>query len=212
MTHKLNIRLHKAVTTPLLGLALLMAAPGCGSSSDNSGYFTAGSDDEESLDTETLPADTDTLDIAETELEAPAFEQAYGDVAIPFTEEAGVKLVNVEINGSIGVHMIIDSGCSGTLISLAEADYLVRKGVLDESDIVGQQTSQIADGSLTVNTVVRLRQLLIDGQILCTDVEATVAENMNAPLLLGNEVLNRTGSYTVDNENGLLVFHNVPIY
>lgn len=133
----------------------------------------------------------------------------FGDVAIPFIEQGGVKLVDVKINGSIGVDMIIDSGCSGTLISLAEAQYMAQKGVLTEADILGQQTAQIADGSITLNTVVRLRSIVIGNSIVCNDVTATVADNMNAPLLLGNDVLNRSGSYTIDNIHHLLIFHNV---
>lgn len=195
-----------------LSLALV---PGCGDSKSNDRYFDDTDDDAEALTDPETGTESDVTEYEPEEIPpAPVAEEdtgpAYGDVAVPFTEEMGVKLVNVKINGSIGVDMIIDSGCSGTLISLAEAQYLAQKGVLTEDDIMGQQQAQIADGSITLNTVVRLRQLVIGDAILCPDVIATVSDNMNAPLLLGNEVLNRIGAYTVDNENSLLIFHNVP--
>lgn len=205
----------KTISLTLSSLILtltLAVTPGCGGSRSNDSYFTAASDETETefTDTDDEPVTDpvpESLPASETEVTGPG---GYGDIAIPFKGQGGVKYVDVEINGSIGVHMIIDSGCSGTLISLAEAQYLAQKGVLDEDDIIGQQTAMIADGSITLNTMVRLRQLLIGGKILCSDVTATVADNIEAPLLLGNEVLDRTGAYTVDNDRGLLIFHNVP--
>ena len=39
-----------------------------------------------------------------------------------------------------------------------------------------------------------------------TNVEATVIDNVNAPLLLGQSVLERFGSYEIDNTNNLIIF------
>jgi hypothetical protein len=110
------------------------------------------------------------------------------------------------VNGQFTVKMILDSGCSGTLISIAEAKYLYEKGCFTEDDILGTTKSQIADGSIVENMVINLRQLVIGGQIACTNVTATVSANAQAPLLLGNEVLNRAPAYSVDNENKLIIF------
>lgn len=110
------------------------------------------------------------------------------------------------VNGQFTVKMILDSGCSGTLISIAEAKYLYEKGCFTQDDILGMTQSQIADGSIVENMVINLRELVIGGQIACTNVTATVSANAQAPLLLGNEVLNRAPSYSVDNENKLIKF------
>lgn len=126
-------------------------------------------------------------------------------VSIPFTERNGVKYVNVSVNG-FGVEMIFDTGCSGTLISVAEANYLYQKGYLTQNDIIGVAKSQIADGSIIENMVINLKEVVLDGKIHCTDVTATVSANNNAPLLLGNEVLNRVAAYAVDNENQTINF------
>lgn len=126
-------------------------------------------------------------------------------VSIPFKEKNGVKYINVSVNG-FGFEMIFDTGCSGTLISVAEANYLYEKGYLTEDDILGRSQSQIADGSIVENTVINLHEVIIDGKIQCTDVSATVSDNSNAPLLLGNEVLNRVAAYAVDNENQTINF------
>lgn len=121
------------------------------------------------------------------------------DVAvIPYTEECGVKIVSVRVNG-IPMDMIFDTGCSGTLISLAEANYLFEKGLLAEEDFMGTSESVIADGSVVENMVVMLRRVEVGGAIYCDDVVATVSPNVEAPLLMGNEILDRVKSFTVDN-------------
>jgi len=130
-----------------------------------------------------------------------------GDIVeVPFEESGGLKLLSVELNGTFTVRMILDSGCSGALISVAEAQHLYSKGVLTENDFLGKAKAMIADGSVVENMVVNLREVVIGGKIICPNVEATVSSNTKAPLLLGNEVLNRTTSYTVDNYNKKIYF------
>lgn len=137
----------------------------------------------------------------------PESELSSGDVvAVPFIESGGVKYIEVELNRTFTVRMILDSGCSGALISVAEAQHLYSKGVLTEDDFVGKSKSMIADGSVVENMVVNLREVIIGGKIICPNVQATVSSNAQAPLLLGNEVLNRTASYTVDNQNKTINF------
>lgn len=78
-------------------------------------------------------------------------------VAIPFSVVDGVKVVEVTINDAIGVNMIIDTGCSGAMISLSEARYLVEKGALTIDDVVGEGQSMVADGRIVANMMVRLK-------------------------------------------------------
>ncbi len=127
------------------------------------------------------------------------------EIIVPFREENGIKYVQVKVNG-VGFEMIFDTGCSGTLISVAEANYLYQRGKLADEDILGSAHAQIADGSVVENMIVNLKQVIIDDKILCPDVQATVSANINAPLLLGNEVLNRLATITIDNENETLNF------
>lgn len=126
-------------------------------------------------------------------------------ISVPFKERGGVKYVKVSVNG-LEIEMIFDTGCSGTLISVAEANYLYQKGYLTTNDIIGMTQSQIADGSIVENMLVNLKEVIIDGKIQCMNVIATVSSNNNAPLLLGNEVLNRVASYVVDNKNKTIDF------
>ena len=148
-------------------------------------------------------------DTTETNNSQPETSISYDwdeDISVPFTEEGGVKLIDVTVNGQMTVKMILDSGCSSTLISIAEANYLYQKGYITQDDILGMTQTQIADGSIQENMVINLRELVIGNKISCTNVTAVVSANAQAPLLLGNEVLNRAPSYSVDNLNKVIIF------
>lgn len=157
-------------------------------------------------DAEEVSVDSVTFDNAGLSSDTEVSYEPLEDVEVPFEERNGVKLIDVTVNGQFTVKMILDSGCSGTLISIAEAKYLYEKGCFTKDDIIGVTQSQIADGSIVENMVINLKELVIGGQIACTNVIATVSGNTLAPLLLGNEVLNRVPSYSVDNENKVIKF------
>lgn len=155
----------------------------------------------------------DEMDLREDNVEESEFQSrtsitynTTGEVAVPFTEQGGVKFIDVTVNRQFTVKMILDSGCSGTLISIAEAKYLYEKGCFTQDDILGTNQSQIADGSIVENMVINLHELVIGGKIVCSNVTATVSANSQAPLLLGNEVLNRAPSYLVDNQHKVIRF------
>jgi len=95
-----------------------------------------------------------------------------------------------------------------TLISMAEANYLYSKGLLSQEDVIGALDSQVADGRIVKNMVVNLKEVILGDQLVFHNVQASVSENMQAPLLLGNEVLNRVASYTIDNAQQ--VIHVLP--
>ncbi len=148
----------------------------------------------------------DTIAVPPEDLQEPLQVKNDNEVDVPFIEQDGEKYIDVTVNGKLTIKMILDSGCSTTLISIAEARYLYEKGCITEDDFLGTTQTQIADGSIGESMVVNLRELVISDKIVCYNVTATVAENAKAPLLLGNEVLNRVPSYSVDNENKFIKF------
>ena len=127
-------------------------------------------------------------------------------VRVPYTDHNGVKTIAVKINGTICTEMIFDSGCSGSTISLKEAKYLASIGKLTEDDYQGTAKASIADGSIIDNMVFNIKSLIIAESLECPDVKVTVSESASAPLLLGNEVLDRLAKYTVDNEKKEIIF------
>lgn len=101
-----------------------------------------------------------------------SYAQSGDEIIVPFRNANGVKYVQVKVNG-VGFEMIFDTGCSGALISVAEANYLYQKGKLTQEDILGTAQSQIADGSVVENMVVSLKEVIINDQILCPNVKKT---------------------------------------
>lgn len=122
------------------------------------------------------------------------------DICIPYTEVKGVKSIPVKLNG-ITMNMIYDTGCSGMHLSLNELQTLYKNGKFNETDITGTSMSQIADGSVVENGLVNIREIEIGGKdgIVLTNIEASVSLNQEAPILLGNGVLDKIASVEVDN-------------
>lgn len=118
--------------------------------------------------------------------------------------EGGVRYVWIEING-IRLRFIFDTGASSICISPAEASVLYRQGTLRKEDILDVTYLQDATGRISEGTKINLREVKIGNQVL-ENVTATVIDNVNAPLLMGQTVLERFGSIEIDNENGRIIF------
>lgn len=127
---------------------------------------------------------------------------------VPFKLENGVRYIPVQVNG-VNMDMIIDIGCSQTLISILEAAQLAKRGLLTEDDYLGSGQCMVADGSVAVDEFFNIRSIKItDGTdtIECKDVPVQVADNPMAPVLLGNAVLDDVASFTIDNDAQVIRF------
>ena len=132
----------------------------------------------------------------------------YGTIDVPFKLESGLKYVQVKING-LSTDMIIDTGCSMTLISILEAQQLAKRGLLSKEDFLGTAESVVADGSIVEDAIFNIRTLeLTNGErtIMCRDVLTQVFSNVTAPVLLGNGILDKVASYTIDNDAKVIRF------
>lgn len=129
------------------------------------------------------------------------------EVRIPFTEKGGVKVIPVKLNG-LEVDMVYDSGCSGMQLSSLEIASLYKNGKFTEGDVRGAALSQIADGSIVKNVVINIREVEIGGTngFVLKNVEATMAENPEAPVMIGNSVFDKVASVEVDNIRKCIVF------
>ena len=118
--------------------------------------------------------------------------------------ENGVRYVWVEING-IRLRFIFDTGASNICISSVEATMLFRQGTLKKEDVLNVEYFQDATGKISEGTIVNLREIKM-GNMVLNDVKATVIDNVNAPLLLGQTVLERFGKIEIDNFNKEIIF------
>ncbi len=111
--------------------------------------------------------------------------------------------VPCEING-LALKMILDTGATDVTISSVEAGFMLKNGYLGNDDIKGRKYYQIGNGDITEGSVVLLREVKI-GEAVLKNVEASVVKNQNAPLLLGQSLLERFGTITIDNINSKLI-------
>lgn len=107
------------------------------------------------------------------------------------------------VNG-LELNMIFDTGASDVTISSVEANFMLKNGQLSREDIKGRKYYQIANGELTEGTTVTLKEVKI-GDAVLHNVDASVVHNQKAPLLLGQSVLERFGTITIDNINSKLL-------
>lgn len=121
------------------------------------------------------------------------------EIEIPFVTEGGVKIVNIKVN-NIPLDFIFDTGASLISISETEARFLVKQGTLTEEDFLGIQQFIDANGDISEGLLVNLREIDIQGYKLY-NVKASIVQNANAPLLLGQSLLEKFAQVTIDNRN-----------
>jgi predicted aspartyl protease len=80
----------------------------------------------------------------------------------------------------------------------------MKTGTVKQTDFIGTQTYSFADGSSATSKVFYLREVEIGGYRL-KNVKASISNSLNAPMLLGQSVLQQLGSVTIDNERSVLI-------
>ena len=124
-------------------------------------------------------------------------------VIIKMEKVGGVYMIPAKVNG-LPLKFIFDTGASEVSISLTEAIFMAKNGYLGESDIEGTSFAQLADGSVTENTRIKIKSIEI-GELLIRDVSATIIHNADAPLLLGQSAIKKLGRIEFDSDN--LIIH-----
>jgi predicted aspartyl protease len=113
--------------------------------------------------------------------------------------------VPVEINGAITLDFAVDSGAGNVTIPADVYYTLVRTGTIKDSDIVGQRTVVLADGSQSKLPTFTIRSLRIGDKII-ENVKASVLP-LEGQLLLGQSFLTRFKSWSLDNTRRVLVLN-----
>ncbi len=122
---------------------------------------------------------------------------------IKMEKENGVKYVWIEING-LKLRFIFDTGASNICISSSEASVMYRQGTLNKEDILNTEYFQDATGKISEGTKINLRTVKI-GNIILENIEATVIDNIDAPLLLGQSAFEKFGNIEIDNINDEII-------
>ena len=116
----------------------------------------------------------------------------------------GVCLIPCKVN-DIPLKFVFDTGASSVVISITEAQFLLKNGYIYPSDIKGTTHVQLANGEIVENTVVILRKVEIGGIVL-RNITASITNNSDAPLLLGQSVIQELGPIQI-NKDKLIIFN-----
>ncbi|ADQ80178.1 hypothetical protein Palpr_2041 [Paludibacter propionicigenes WB4] len=123
---------------------------------------------------------------------------------VKMSQQDGVYHVPCKINGT-EMEFIFDTGASNITMSLTEALFLYKQGKLKDEDFQGTQQYRIADGSIHEGMIVNLRKVEI-GNLELNNVQASIVDNMDAPLLLGQSALAAFGKISIDYNRNEITF------
>ncbi len=115
----------------------------------------------------------------------------------------GTYEIPCSVNG-LPLKMIFDTGASDVTISSVEASFMLKNGYLSESDVKGKKHYMTASGDIHEGTILKLREVKL-GDAVLKNIEASVVHSQKAPLLLGQSVLEKFGTITIDNVNSKLL-------
>lgn len=116
----------------------------------------------------------------------------------------GVYLVPVKLNNTLSIDFVLDLGASDVLISPDIFLVLYKAGTIHESDFIGTQIYQFADGTTAKSNVFNIESIVI-GDKEIKNVRASISNSINTPLLLGQSALQKLNSYRIDNYKKLLI-------
>lgn len=123
---------------------------------------------------------------------------------IAMTKKSGTYEVPVIVNGSLKLNFILDSGASDISLSPDVVLTLIRTGTITKDDFIGSNTYRFADGTTAQSDIVNLREIKIGSRTI-PNVRASISNSIDAPLLLGQSLLNRLGTVTMDYTNGNMI-------
>lgn len=124
-------------------------------------------------------------------------------IRIKMKKENGIYTTPCTVNG-LRLSFIFDTGASTVSLSSIEAAFMLKNGYLDEADVHGSSSSQIANGEIVKNTIVTIRKLEIGG-IMLHNVEAVIVHNLSAPLLLGQSAIQKLGKIQLDGDELVII-------
>lgn len=107
----------------------------------------------------------------------------------------GVYMLPCKVN-NLSLKFILDTGATDVSISETEAMFMIKNGYLKKEDIGETEYYSLANGDITEGVTVNLKTVEIGGIIL-KDIKASIVLEQKAPLLLGQSVLEKLGSYKI---------------
>ena len=101
-------------------------------------------------------------------------------------------------------NFIFNKETEGFNISLAAAVDLLSKGYISKTDFLGDVEEALGGGTIANNAVFVIKTLRI-GENNINDVEATVNYTQEVDVKIGDQILSKFGSYTIDEEKSQII-------
>lgn len=124
--------------------------------------------------------------------------------SVKMEKEGGIYLIPCKVNG-LPLKFVFDTGASDVSISITEAIFMLKNDFLSKDDIGEKAYYRTASGSIVAGTKILIRSLEIGGKVI-HNVEASVANQRDAPLLLGQSALSKIGRFEFDFDNSRVKF------
>lgn len=124
---------------------------------------------------------------------------------IPLQKKAGVYHLPVELNDVMSLMFILDTGAADMSLPQEVVQSLIQSGTIKAEDFISSKIYILADGTRVRSPRVMIHKVKIGNRVL-HNVPATVSES-GGPLLLGQSLLEKIGSYTFDGNRQVLVLH-----
>lgn len=128
---------------------------------------------------------------------------SFSQTTVYLQKDGGVYTVPCIVNG-LNLKFIFDTGASDVSISLTEAMFMLKNGYLKSEDIIGKEFYQDATGKISAGTKILLRNIEFSGLHLW-NVEASIVNELSAPLLLGQSAMAKLGKFQFDPNSGQLI-------
>jgi hypothetical protein len=116
---------------------------------------------------------------------------------------SGGYTVPVRFNDAITLDAIVDSGAADLIVPAYVLKTLMNAKTVTQNDVMEQGTVVIADGSEMVTQRFRIRSLQVGNRVLENVIASTAPDT--ARILLGQSVLKKFPSWSIDNQRQTLV-------
>ena len=124
-------------------------------------------------------------------------------LAYDVVPKSGLITAPCIINGYT-VPFVFDSKLRAQM-SVEETLKLLRTGAISKEDFLGDPEEILADGSVANRALFIVKEFTIANETV-NDVEIMVNSNLEHPLVIGNTVLSKFGSYTIDTQKQQIIF------
>lgn len=125
-----------------------------------------------------------------------SFNVVYSQNIVEMRKINGIYQIPCKVNG-IPMNFVFDTGASDVTISVTEAKFLLKQGLLKKNDFLENVNYTMANGEIIDGTKINLKTIEIGGNIL-TNISASIIYKQNVPLLLGQSALSKLGEYSIN--------------